>query len=480
MSGSATRLGIEHLFVLMLENRSFDHMLGFSQITGMDAVTGQITEINGLSGAESNFYNGQEFRVSEGASYRVQADPPHEFTDVLHQLCGYAATYSAGGAYPAIDNSGYVEAYARNGGQNDPGEIMKCYGPEQLPVLNALACEFVVCDNWHASLPGPTWPNRFFVHAASSGGLDHSPRTDEIVRWETLAGFSFPNGTIFDALQSAGIKRRLYAGDDFPVISALKGIHLDDIRPFSLFASDLHQASFDYSYVFIEPRYDVLHEYRAGNSQHPLADVTQGESLIKTIYDTIRNSPVWKKSMLVITWDEHGGFYDHGIPPAATAPGDTAPGCEYNNSGFTFEQYGPRVPAVIVSPLIPKNTIDHRVYDHASIPATVESLFGLPALTGRDAAAARLDALITLNAARDDTPESLPAPAVAAAPAARPDAPVNDGNVPGILNSAMRQDLALAPGQAAAITARVAGISTRGEALQYLAEVQQKLRAHRA
>jgi phospholipase C len=263
------------------------------------------------------------------------------------------------------------------------------------------------------------------------------------------------------------------------VISALKGIHLDDIRSFSLLASDLQQANFDFSYVFIEPRYDVLHDYRAGNSQHPMADVTQGESLIKTVYDTIRNSPVWKKSMLVITWDEHGGFYDHAIPPAAPAPGDTAVVDENNKNRFTFEQYGPRVPAVVVSPLIPKNIVDHRVYDHASILATLESLFGLPALTARDAAAARLDALVTLGTARDDTPEVLPAPAVAAAPAARPEAPVNDGNVPGIVNAAMRQDLALTPGQGTDIAARVAGITTRADAMQYLAEVQRKLRAHR-
>src|SRR5580704_4827837 len=91
----------------------------------------------------------------------------------------------------------------------------------QLPVMHALATEFVVCDNWHASMPGPTWPNRMFIHAASSSGLDHSPSIAEIADWEALAGFSFQNGTIFDALREKGITRRLYGGDDFPMVSAL-------------------------------------------------------------------------------------------------------------------------------------------------------------------------------------------------------------------------------------------------------------------
>jgi phospholipase C len=409
----------------------------------------------------------------------MQVDPGHEFPDVLHQLCGPAATYQRGGPYPPIDNSGFVASYAASGGAAKPGEIMRCYGPKQLPVLNALACEFALCDNWHASMPGPTWPNRLFIHAASSGGLDHSPTTEEIAQWEAVDGFAFKNGTIFDTLQKAGIKRRLYGGDDFPMIGALKGIHLDDVRHFSLFACDLHQPGYDFSYVFIEPSYDVLHNYEAGTSQHPLGDVTHGETLIKTTYEAIRNSPIWEKSLLVITWDEHGGFFDHGRAPAATAPGDTVPGSEHNRNGFTFERYGPRVPAIVISPLIPKNVIDHRLYDHSSIPATLEGLFGLSPLTQRDAGALRLDALITLGVARDDTPATLPAPAVDAAPAVRPEDKVNDGNVPGILHAAMRQDLELTPERRPEIVARVSAIKTRGEAMQYLAEVQQKVQRHR-
>jgi phospholipase C len=220
-----------------------------------------------------------------------------------------------GGNYPPIDNSGfvasYVEACSKANKQNPLGEIMKCYSPDQLPVLTALAKEFAVCDNWHASMPGPTWPNRMFVHAASSGGLDHSPTTAEIALWETAAGFSFPNGDIFDRIKEKGVlQRRLYAGDLFPMMAALKGIGLDDIRQYEHFSSDL-QSPFPYNYVFIEPSYCLLDDYKGSTSEHPLDDVRLGEGLIKSTYEAIRNSPVWKSSLLIITWDEHGGFFDH-------------------------------------------------------------------------------------------------------------------------------------------------------------------------
>ncbi len=203
---------------------------------------------------------------------------------------------------------------------------MKCYTPAQLPVLNALAREFAVCDNWYASMPGPTWPNRMFVHAGSSGGLDHSPTVGEIAEWEGISGFPLPNGTIFDRLNSASIRRRLYGGDDFPMVAALKSIHLSDIRHYSLFAEDLQQTGYADRYIFIEPSYDVLNKYRNGASQHPLGDVTRGEALIKQTYEAIRNSPVWNSSLLIVTWDEHGGFYDHVLPGAAPAPADGASG----------------------------------------------------------------------------------------------------------------------------------------------------------
>jgi phospholipase C len=487
---------IQHVFVLMLENRSFDHMLGFSGLTGTDATTGAATKIDGLSGSESNVYNGQPFSVSPGAPDRMPADPGHEFSNVLLQLCGQGASYPSGGAYPSINNSGYVASYANGEGASNPGVLMNSYSPTQLPVLHALAAEFVVCDNWHASMPGPTWPNRMFIHAASSSGLDHSPSIAEVADWEALAGFSFQNGTIFDALHKKRITRRLYGGDDFPMVSALKGIHLTDIRHYSQFAGDLKKSVYPFSYVFIEPSYDVANDYKNGTSQHPLADVNRGEALMKATYEAVRGSAFWESSLLIVTWDEHGGFYDHATPGDAVAPGDTGPDSDHNANGFTFEKYGPRVPALVISALIPRNLIDHRIYDHASVPATLEALFDLNALTKRDASTNSLTSLLTLAAPRKNAPETLPpvtsteaaplaaAMADAAAPTvsvSRPNDSADEGTLPGIIQAALRQDLEVSPSeQRPAIIARVRLIETRSEAIQYLNEVRSKVAPVRA
>lgn len=488
--------GIEHIFVLMMENRSFDHMLGWSAIQGIDAFTNARTQISGLTGSEANSFNGQSYQVKRWADNVMPVDPHHDFNDILCQLSGPEAKYLPGGVYPAIDNSGFVASYVASGG-SDPSEIMKCYDPGQLPVLNALAHEFVVCDCWQASMPGPTWPNRLFAHGASSGGLDHSPSIAEIVEWETIGRFAFSKGSIFDVLSAKGIKRCLYAGDDFPMVASLQNISLGDIRPYSSFACDLTEGAFDFSYVFIEPSYDVLHHFKSGTSQHPLGDVTRGEVLIKSTYEAIRNSPVWSNSLLIITWDENGGFYDHEAPATAIAPGDTNPTAKYNRNGFTFEQYGPRVPAVVISPLIPANLIDHRPYDHASIPATIEAVFGLGPLTARDARAKRLNDLVTLDTARD-APAILPnpgglaltstpmpslgaaPPAVNALPVTRPAETADDKTLPGVLYAAMRQDVEMAPEKKQAIVAQVSAIRTRAHAMEYLEGVQRNLRMVRA
>jgi phospholipase C len=479
-------------------------MLGFCSVSGTDAVSGAPTGINGLVSPPagtitSNTFGGRQFSVTKPADYAMPVDPGHEFPDVLEQLCGPGALYPAGGAYPTIVNTGFVASYAAAGGQGSPGEIMKCYDTaSQLPVLNKLAHEFMVCDHWFASMPGATWPNRFFVHGASSGGLDHSPSTHEIVEWESVEGFSFPNGTLFDRMNSKGVKWRLYAGDDFPNVGALKGILLTQVHHYADFAADVARSNYPASYTFIEPSYGhFVTDYKCGTSQHPLDDVTRGEMLIKCTYEAIRNSPLWTTSLLIITWDEHGGFFDHVAPPPAVAPEDTAPSTGYNQYGFTFQQYGVRVPAIVASPLIPRNLIDHRVYDHASIPATVEACFGLYALTERDATANNLAPFLSLSGARDGAPTELPSPvssgiggcepvscsapsAPQSPPPSRPEHSINEGNLPGIMHSVLRQDLALSPPeQRDAIMARFSTLKTRGDAWQYRNEVQEKIRAAR-
>src|SRR6185369_982314 len=153
--------------------------------------------------------------------------------------------------------------------------------------------------------------------------------------------------------------------------------------------------------------------YKGGSSQHPEDNPSGGEGLIKAVYEAIRNSPVWNTSLLIIVYDEHGGFYDHVKPCCAVPPGDGIPeGQKTRNAlGFDFAQYGVRVPAVIVSPLIPRGAVDHTLYDHSSILATLERLLGMKPLTKRDASAKDLRHLLTNLAPREDCPKTLVAPA---------------------------------------------------------------------
>lgn len=506
---------IKHVFVLMLENRAFDHMLGFSGIAGKDAVAGTNTKINGLTGNEAN----SGLKVSQPADWLMPVDPCHEFPCVVEQLCGPGKTYPHGGPYPPINNSGFVANYTNNGGAASPGEIMKCYSPNQLPVLSALAQEFAVCDNWFSSMPGPTWPNRFFVHAASSAGLDHSPSSGEIAKW-FIFGLGFQRGTqrgtIFDRLNHASKQWHIFRGDEFPTSLALNGVHfLTKTTPLRQFKDRVQSTKhpYPYDYTFIEPSYgNIFGNYKGGTSQHPLDNVVCGEWLIKNVYEWIRNSPVWNNSLLVVTWDEHGGFYDHLPPGSAPAPGDNSLTSPLNQNGFPFTQYGVRVPAVVVSPLIPQNLIDHRTYDHSSVPRTLESLLGLNPLTQRDTLANSVGELVTLANPRA-TPATLPAPATSGgqcpfpAPPGAGDAPVEDkvtrpadspdeGNLPGFLMVARKVDSELsAAGQTlrpaerkmaqpvleAAVDARyTASHINRESAALYLEQVRKKARAAEA
>lgn len=427
---------IEHVFVLMFENRSFDHMFGFSGISGVD-IEGAPTTIDGVTpGAATNVdpQSNATIAASPGADYAlkgVDQDPGHEFVNTLMSLCGQGAVYDpVPGGYPPIDNSGFISNYLLDPADatisdrsTTPDRIMRCFDTEkQLPVLYQLATEYAICDQWFSSLPGPTWPNRFFLLAASSGGLDGSPSPLDVVTSTTVEGYRFSNGTIFDLLDDKCIDWEIYEGDDFPVSFAISGMTLNWLqgrfRSFGLLAADLLDPDFAPKFVFIEPKYgahgfDVTGpgDFSCGNSMHPLDDVTRGEQLLKDTYEAIRNSPHWETSLLIVCFDEHGGFYDHVAPPAGVAPGDSITE-SYVQNHFQFDQLGVRVPALVISPLVKRGVIDHTLYDHTSMLATVEKLFGLPSLTNRDKEANDFLHLLGLETPRADTPATLKPPAV--------------------------------------------------------------------
>ena len=375
---------VEHVVVLMLENRSFDHLFAYSGIPNIAAV----------DTSKSNPGSNGSVAMSASAVDPLSTDPNHEFEDVDWQL--YRAPRN--GAARSISMSGFVD---RSG-----PVAMQCVPPDTLKVLNQLAREYVVCDHWFSSLPGPTWPNRFFVHAGSSGGLANSP--GDLTTIGSLSsselGFSFDHNTLYEALEAAGRTWRVYHGDHFPQVCAIDTMpsvfvaSVDKFRSIDEFAADAHSGDMA-DYTFIEPNYSILTSFKSGDSQHPRGSLAKGEELIRSVYNAVADPAIWAKTLLIITYDEHGGFYDQMIPPAAPPPGDAALNAQKAktppNPPFAFDQFGVRVPAVIVSPWVKPKTVSPVTYDHTTVIKTVFELFGLQGrLTARDAAAASLKPLI--------------------------------------------------------------------------------------
>jgi phospholipase C len=499
---------VDHVFVLMLENHSFDNIFAMSGIPNIQhATTGN-----------SNTYNGTLYAVRSPAPPAMPTDPGHEFLDVLEQLCGQGATHTPWTPYPQpVNNSGFVANYATTRSEitgNNPNlptpaqydDVMQCFDTKsQLPVTYQLATQFAVCDHWFSSLPGPTWPNRFFVHGASSAGWADSPQPATIALWETPGGgFTYPSGSsIYDALAKAGMQWRVYVDENGPLlggipqVAALKGITYGiNTNAFTRFATDL-RGPYPYTYTFIEPNYGDVSggSYTGGSSQHPMDGVSGGEGLIKATYEAIRNSPLWNRSLLIVTYDEHGGFYDSVPPGPAPSPADGSPNNPaINENGFLFDRYGVRVPALVISPLVPVGSVDHTLYDHTSVLATLEQLYHIPPLTKRDAAANSVLGLLSLATPRTDCPTTLSNPRrlVRATGAASPamsstppsTAPLPEaGNLTGALGVILKTDLELArgdPAEEAAIRQRFASIKTEGDAQAYADEVRTKVTAAQA
>jgi phospholipase C len=495
---------IKHVFVLMLENRSFDHLLGFAGLSGTDAATGESTKADALDATvprggtdktRFNTFQEQRFFARRGAP-DITVAPGHDFEPVLEQLCGSVAVFESGGTYPEINNTGYVSNLdKRDAGHGD--EIMRCFDPDDLPILTQLAREFAVCDRWFSSMPGPTEPNRYFSHGANSSDYDDSPSPAKLVESSNNPFGGVDLGEhIFEALDEEDVEFKIYRGDHFPVAGEIEGVNnrLGDTREFDEhFLDDLKDEDFEYSFVHIEPKYfdgygDLIGaDFANGDSQHPLGSVAAGERLIKKVYEAIRNSPHWESSLLIITYDEHGGFYDHVAPPPAGPTGKK--GSEH---GFMFDQLGPRVPAVVVSPFVAKGTIEHRLLEHCSIIRTVCDAFGVPFIkSGRDLrTVCGLLHLASLAEARTDTPatlnevvtssEPMPrlvtegGPLLGRQPRVEPLTADRDAMLAKTLRAAAIRNMALEPERKAEIVERVNKIRTVEEAASYIEEVERK------
>jgi len=397
-----------HLVVLMLENRSFDHMLGFLKSPAYD--------IEGLSGAESNpgpNPGDPPVTVSRDARtvHDLNPDPGHDFINANIQIFGNASGQQTG---PLMQ--GFVQDYALVSNQAGHGaNIMKCFTEATLPVLSTLAKEFAICDHWFSSVPGSTIPNRLFVHGASSVG---SLTQDVAIAPARLK-------TIFEVMDDPANPDtyRIYTdGASVLLANLYLAHHQGGFHPYSDFRSDCANGDLP-AYTFIEPSYDDdAANGKYARSQHPDFPVDEGEGLILEVYTAIRNSAMWNDTLLLITYDEHGGLYDHVPPPSLTADPAYPPVPAAKEPAFAFDRLGVRVPAVFVSPHIPRGTIITRRFDHCSIVATVRKMFctDKAPFNWREAQAATFDDILTLNQARQDrvtppNPVASPPPAGAGA-----------------------------------------------------------------
>jgi phospholipase C len=351
---------VDHVVVLMLENRSFDHMLGYLSLTG------RRPEIDGLRPGLANQYQGRSYPVRHLGATALGMDPDHSASAIDQQI--------AGG-----DMSGFVASAAatlagRGDGDGDPGCVMGYYDATDVPVYDHLAEQFAVCDRWFASVPGSTLPNRLYALCGVAAGsrddrplhvppLYHQPSFVRHLdahhipwRW-----YSFDPGTLrlADAHYLLGHHNRFgyFSKTGLPWQAAF------DISCNPKIASFLDDAAAGTlpAVSWIDPAFTNFNPLGFPvNDDHPTADIKDGQDLVLAVYDALAASPQWERSLLVVVYDEHGGFYDHVPPPEAP-----------DDEPEMFGRYGVRVPAVVVSPWVEPATVSHTVFDHTSIIKTI-------------------------------------------------------------------------------------------------------------
>jgi phospholipase C len=418
---------IEHIVVLMLENRSFDNLLGWLYDPANDAPFSVVPpDFDGLYGKNlsNRAPDGRVVPVGKTDDPRSpQPNPGEPFEDVYSQI--YDVPKVDLQDVPSIpphppNMQGFIRNYAvQKDKPADPAKIMASLTPKTLPVLSSLAHHYALCDRWFASIPTQTFCNRSFVHAGTSSGYVNNGG----------GGLCFVNDspTIFDLLEGAGKTWTIFCGGWL-----LQSFTLLTQRPLWKYARTKHFAHFEDftaaagekgglpSYSFIEPIYFDSIVWGPENDMHPecnpyqffgASNLDRGEALIAKIYDAIRNSPDWESTLLIILFDEHGGCYDH-VPPPSAAECDVAivpdgkiiPANQPGGAGFKFDRLGPRVPAIIVSAYTPPQTRLHQVFEHTSILSTVVNCFDLPQgkLGARQAKALDLGDALRLPSPRSD------------------------------------------------------------------------------
>jgi phospholipase C len=384
---------IDHIVVLMLENRSFDHMLGYLTLRGQD-------EVRGLS---RDFFNdgpgGTRFHPRQLGNPRIPKaqDPCHSIRCVGDQIA-------------RGEMSGFVRQFAATYPDEDPSVVMGFYGDFDVPVYDYLAHSFCVCDSWHAAVAGSTWVNRLYALTGQARADEEGIRDGVRVFWDFP---SFPRH-----LEDAGVGWRWYSHDPATLRLAdsryREGAWLLEREHFRFFdrkaIGDFTQTAEelivdeDDSFLddarhgelpavsWIDPNFIDLSLFeRDSNDDHPPSDVHSGQELVLTLFRALVESDKsqFDKTLLVVTYDEHGGFYDHVPPPAA------------NDDNPDFRSHGVRVPAFVISPLVEPGTVTHTLFDHTSLIRTILLRFAPEAaasMGARVSSANHLGSLLTRDA----------------------------------------------------------------------------------
>jgi phospholipase C len=376
---------IDHIVVLMLENRSFDHMLGY---LSLERGRG---DIDGLQPGMSNDAEGKTFN----AEHLAATHPPSPHWDPDHSS-GATDKQINGGKMDGFAASFAETLAGRKVSNPDPGMVMGYYNAKDLPVYDHLARHFCVCDRWHSSVPGATWPNRLYAVAGSADGsrddkpnkelplydkhsfIRHLDAADVGWRWYTYdfgtlrcvdrdyflghrENFAYVEKTKLP--WEARLEEELLLDEDSA--SVLEDVQQGKLAPVS----------------WIDPNFKDLNlAHVQSNDDHPPSDVGAGQELVMLVYNALASGPKWDTTLLLVVYDEHGGFYDH-VPPPPAEDDDPA----------MFGHYGVRVPALVVSPWVAEKSASPTLFDHTTIIKTILTRFASEELTKRSAAAEFID-----------------------------------------------------------------------------------------
>ncbi len=413
-SGSA--IPVNHIVVVMMENRSFDHY--FSQLpaygqTDVDVAPSTYTNPDGMGGTVSPYH-----------------DTELCLADTNHSWAGSHQEYDNGamdGFYLANNDNGTAPPHPLSDSLSG-ARGLAYYDQTDIPFYYWLASTFSIADHYHAALLGPTWPNRMYLYASTSRGATQNVVTNFIdqaggcasdsacpggaagscvngsckgtCKVDSDCGLDVPVGTcdvagggdcqqvgrtIFDYMEQRQLNWKVYA-DGTPGWALMlatwlqyRGAHQ---FPLASYAADAAAGTLP-DVAFVDP--DLGNEIYAGDDEHPPGMPQGGQNFTATAIAALTKSPNWSSSALFLTYDEHGGFWDHVPPPAACEPDAIQPMLESTDPPGAFNQYGVRVPMMVVSPFAKAHYVAHGVYDHTSIIRFIQARFVIPALTARDA-----------------------------------------------------------------------------------------------